>query len=434
MGTMRIVPQVEDTPVDFIMPKSPSSEGIPVITDNAQLKNLCMRLQDEEFIAIDTEFMRDHSYYPRLCLIQLAGQEEAAVIDPLANDGALDLEPLYELLRMPHIVKVFHAARQDIEIFFHDADFIPAPIFDTQVAAMVCGFGEAVSYATLVRKFLGENLDKSSRLTDWSRRPLSPKQLAYALDDVVHLRHIYEALAKELEESGRTSWVEEEMARLSAPQTYRLEPGDAWKRLRRRPRSRRAFGILIEVAAWRENLAQQRNIPRTRIFKDDGLYEVVAAAPKNRQQIERLRAVPQGFANSKYAQSLLNAIAAGEARAKEPGFSLPKNLSNAVPAALVQASAELLEMLKLLLKLQCARHKVAAKLIADSNTLEAFAIAKDDEEHAHPILSGWRKDVFGALALEAKKGNIAIGIEGDQMRIFDSKNAPRVTHKGVLDT
>ena len=430
---MRIVSQVEETPVDFIVPKSPSNEGVPMITDSTQLENLCRRLQDEEFIAIDTEFMRDHSYYPRLCLIQLAGQEEAAVIDPLANGGALDLAPLYELLRTPGIIKVFHAARQDIEIFFHDAGFIPTPIFDTQVAAMVCGFGEAVSYATLVRRFLGENLDKSSRLTDWSRRPLSPKQLAYALDDVIHLRHIYEALARELEELGRTSWIEEEMARLVAPQTYRLEPKDAWKRLRRRPRSRRAFGILIEVAAWRENLAQQRNVPRTRILKDDSLYEIIASAPKDRQQIGRLRAVPQGFAGSKFAPSLLDAVAAGEARAKEPGFSLPKNLSEAVPAALVQASAELLELLKLLLKFQCARHKVATKLVADTSALESFAVAKAGEEHAHPILSGWRKDVFGALALEAKKGNIAIGMEGDQLRVFESKDAPRLAQKGIPD-
>lgn len=430
---MRIVPQIENVPVDFVAQSGPSCEDVPMITDTAQLENLCQRLRDEDFIAIDTEFMRDHTYYPRLCLIQIAGQEEAVVVDPLANEGGLDLAPLYELLRCDNIIKVFHAARQDIEIFFHDANFTPTPVFDTQVAAMVCGFGEAVSYATLVRRFLGENLDKSSRLTDWSRRPLSPKQLNYALDDVVHLRHVYEALSKELEESGRTSWVEEEMARLVAHETYCLDPRDAWKRLRKRPRSRRGFGVLVEVAAWRETLAQKRNVPRTRILKDEGIQEVITSVPKTRQHLERLRAVPQGFSNSKFAQSLLEAVATGEARAKDPNFSLPKNHSTVAPPALVQANAELFELLKLLLKLQCARHRVAAKLVTDTSTLEAFAVAKVGEEHIHPILSGWRKDVFGALALEAKRGNIAIGVEGDQLRIFDSKNAPRLTHKGIPD-
>ena len=400
-----------------------ADQSVPMITKDAQLRDLCHRLRNEEFLAIDTEFMRDHSYWPRLCLVQLAGSQEAAVIDPLHDDKSLDLDPLYELLRKPNIVKVFHAARQDVEIFFHDADLIPTPIFDTQIAAMVCGFGEAVSYATLVRKFLGASLDKSSRLTDWSRRPLSRKQLAYALDDVVHLRHVYEILAGSLKESGRTGWVEEEMARLGAPETYRLEPANAWKRLKRRPRSRRAFAILIEVAAWREQLAQQRNIPRTRILKDDSLYEVVASAPKDRAQLERLRAIPQGFSGGKYAASLLEAVVQGETRAKQHPDTLPKDTRLSTPAALLQANAELLEILKLLLKLQCERHKVASKLVADVSTLEAFAIAKDGDEGEQALLSGWRKDVFGALALEVKQGRIGVGMRNDQLALFPLDDA-----------
>lgn len=394
-------------------------DDIPVITDGEQLSALCRRLGDEDFLAIDTEFMRDHSYWPQLCLIQLAGSREAAVIDPLHNQNgrSLDLAPLYELLGKPDVVKVFHAARQDIEIFFHSAGLIPKPIFDTQVAAMVCGFGESVSYATLVRQIRGASLDKSSRLTDWSRRPLSQKQLIYALDDVVHLRHVYEVLARSLEESGRYSWVEEEMARLVSPETYRLDPQNAWKRLKRRMRSRRAFAILIEVAAWRESLAQQRDIPRARVLKDDGLYEIIANAPKTSAQLEALRAVPRGFGKGRHARSLFAAIAAGEARAKAPG-TLPERLPKTQPGALVETSGELVELLKLLMKIQCARHKVASKLVTDNSGLEAFATAANGEESGHPLLSGWRREVFGDLALEAKQGRIGVGMRAGQLELF----------------
>ena len=412
---------------------SKGGASVPVIADDESLRALCHRLQGEKFLAIDTEFMRDHSYWPKLCLIQLAGADEAAVIDPLPGGGrgaapptkgaGLDLAPLHRLLRAPDIVKVFHAARQDIEIFFHDADLIPAPVFDTQVAAMVCGFGEAVSYATLVYKLLGASLDKSSRLTDWSRRPLSAKQLAYALDDVVHLRRVYEILADSLEKSGRLSWVEEDMARLVAPETYHLHPGDAWKRFRRKVRSRRALAILVEVAAWRESLAQQRDIPRTRILKDDALYEVVAAAPGSRAQLEGLRALPKGFGNGKNAQSLLEAIAAGEARAKKKSHTPPKERSFSIPADLLRAHGDLVELLKLLLKRQCEQHKVASKLVADVHALEAFAVAAAGEEGERALLSGWRGEVFGTMALEAKRGRVGIGMKDGQLMLFALQGA-----------
>ena len=406
---------------------SKDSAPVPVITDGTQLRALCRRLRGEKFLAIDTEFMRDHSYWPKLCLVQLAGEKEAVVIDPL-HGGGLDLAPLYQLLRKPDIVKVFHAARQDVEIFFHEAKLIPTPIFDTQVAAMVCGFGEAVSYATLVQRLVGASLDKSSRLTDWSRRPLSKKQLAYALDDVVHLRHVYSILAQSLQESGRFSWVEEEMARLAAPETYRLEPCDAWRRIKRRSRSRRSLAILVEVAAWRESLAQQRNIPRTRILKDDGILEVVAAAPSSRDQLEGLRSVPKGFGGSKYAPSLFTAIAAGEANAKDRSHTLPKDRSSSVSADLVQAHGELLSLLKLLLKRQCERHKVASKLVADSSTLEAFAVAAEGGKGERALLSGWRKEVFGDLALQAKRGRIGFGMENGRLGLFTLNGAKRLFH------
>ena len=404
---------------------SRDSGSIAVITDDARLRALCRRLRGEKFLAVDTEFMRDRSYWPKLCLIQLAGEKEAAIIDPL-HGGGLDLAPLYQLLRKPDIVKVFHAARQDIEIFFHEADLLPTPVFDTQVAAMVCGFGDAASYATLVRRLVGATLDKSSRLTDWSRRPLSQKQLAYALDDVVYLRHVYEILASTLTESGRLAWVEEEMARLVAPETYSLDPRSAWRRLKRRQRSRRFLAILIEVAAWRESLAQQRNIPRPRILKDDGLYEVVAAAPSSRTQLEDLRAVPKGFGGGKYAQSLLKAVAVGEALAKDKSHVLPKERSSAPPVELVQAHSELVDLLKLLLKRQCEQHKVASRLVSDVSALEAFAVATETEEKQSALLSGWRREVFGELALQAKRGRVGFGIENGRLNLFALDGARRL--------
>ena len=422
-----------------------NAASVPVIADDEGLRALCRRLRGEKFIAIDTEFMRDHSYWPKLCLIQLAGSKESAVIDPLPRGGrgvaatpprgaaaptkgaGLDLSPLHKLLRAPDIVKVFHAARQDIEIFFHDADLIPAPVFDTQIAAMVCGFGEAVSYATLVYELLGASLDKSSRLTDWSQRPLSAKQLSYALDDVVHLRRVYEILARSLEENGRLSWVEEDMARLVAAETYQLQPADAWKRFRRKARSRRAFAILVEVAAWRESLAQRIDVPRTRILKDDALHEVIAAAPTSRAQLEGLRALPKGFGNGKHAQSLLEAIAAGEARAREKSHSLPKKQSFSLPADLLRAHGDLVEMLKLLLKMQCEQHKVASKLVADSGALEAFAVAAEEGEGERALLSGWRGEVFGAMALEAKRGRVGIGVKDGRLVLFTLQGAKHLS-------
>lgn len=408
---------------------------VPVVADNDSLRALCERLRGERSIAIDTEFMRDHCYWPKLCLVQLAGEKEAAVVDPLGgkSGGALDLAPLYDLLRRESIVKVFHAARQDIEIFFHDADLIPSPIFDTQIAAMVCGFGEAASYATLVNRFLGVALDKSSRLTDWSRRPLSAKQLSYAMDDVVHLRDVYGALSRALERSGRRPWVEEEMARLRARDTYRLEPRDAWRRLKRRVRSRRVFSVLIEVAAWRERLAQERNLPRGRILKDDGVHEIAAASPASRAELDGLRTVPKGFAGGKYAQSLLDAVAAGKMRAQDKSADLPKeNGVNGPSATQLEAQKALVDLLKLLLKRQCERHGVASKLVADTSALEHFAVAAEGAAEERALLDGWRGRIFGDLALKAKRGHIGIGLEKGRLEVFSLGGLQRISD-GVAD-
>src|SRR5882672_8348861 len=292
-----------------------------VIADSAELAGLCQRLAKAEYIAVDTEFMRDKTYYPQLCLVQIAGPEEAAAIDTLAP--GVDLKPLFALLLDPAVIKVFHAARQDIETFFHIAGVIPTPLVDTQVAAMVCGFGDAVSYENLAAKLAGARIDKSSRFTDWAQRPLTDRQLQYALSDVTHLRPAYEHLARRLAKTGRSKWVAEEMAVLISPATYRLEPSEAWRRIKFRNDKPRALAILREIAAWREEEAQRRDLPRGRILKDESLCEIAAHAPYNVDELARCRGLSRSIAENKQGQAILAAV--------KRGLDIPANQLPPVP-------------------------------------------------------------------------------------------------------
>jgi len=377
-----------------------------MITTTSALEKACAILSQASFITVDTEFMRDSTYWPILCLIQVAGPRNDYIIDPLA-DG-IDLASFYELMLNRDVVKVFHAARQDIEIFYHEARAIPDPLFDSQVAAMVCGFGESVGYETLVRKLADGQVDKSSRFTDWSRRPLTDKQLNYAIADVTHLRKIYDTLARRLADGNRVGWVAEEMAILQNPETYALRPENAWKRLKMRIKGPKALGVLVEVAAWRERQAQERNTPRNRVMKDDALFELANQQPRDLTALENLRAVPRGFSNSRAASSLLESIKIGLGRDKS---DLPE--IKEVPA-LPPGIGPLVELLKVLLKLRSEEHNVAPKLIATVSDLDQIA-ANDEAEVA--ALSGWRREMFGNDALALKRGEIAISAKGRRLVI-----------------
>ncbi|MFN9357220.1 MAG: ribonuclease D [Alphaproteobacteria bacterium] len=369
-----------------------------LVTSNEDLAAACERFAGAPYVAIDTEFMRDTTYWPRLCLVQAAIPGHAVAIDPLAP--GLDLKPFLEILKRPDCVKVFHAARQDIEIFYHMAGVIPAPLFDTQVAAMVCGFGDAAAYETLVRELVHVQVDKSSRFTDWARRPLTDRQIDYALSDVVHLCRVYEALTRQLEKSGRSAWLEEELGVLRAPETYDLKPEDSWRRLKLRSGNRRFTAVLMEVAAWRERLAQERDVPRSRVLKDDALFEIAAQAPATTGDLEALRGVPRGFAGSRAAATLIDAVKAGLAL---PASAVPE-IERGTP---VSVPPILGDMLRVLLKILCDQHGVAQKLIASSSDLDL--IAADDNADV-PALTGWRRDIFGNAALELKHGRIALSI------------------------
>jgi len=369
-----------------------------LVTSNEELAAACERLAAAPYVAIDTEFMRDSTYWPKLCLVQAAIPGFAVAIDPLAS--GLDLKPFIDLLAKPDCLKVFHAARQDIEIFFNIAGTIPTPLFDTQVAGMVCGFGDAAAYETLVRELVNVQVDKSSRFTDWARRPLTDRQIDYALADVVHLCRVYESLARQLEKSGRSNWLEEELGILRAAETYDLKPEDAWRRLKLRSGNRRFTAILMEVAAWRERLAQERNVPRSRVMKDDALFEIASQAPASPEDLDALRGIPRGFSGSRGATSLLEAVKAGLAL---PASAVPE-IERGSP---VSAPPLLGDMLRVLLKILCDQHGVAQKLIASSSDLDH--IAADDKADV-PALSGWRRDIFGNAALELKHGRIALSI------------------------
>ena len=371
------------------------------IVDNTEdLKALIVELEGAPYLALDTEFMRDQTYWPKLCLIQVAAPGVEAIVDPL-GDG-IDLTPFYDLLRKPGIVKVLHAARQDIEIFHHQGGMIPNPLFDSQIAAMVAGFGDAASYETLCRKIARVEIDKSSRFTDWSRRPLSQKQLDYAIGDVTHLRTIYEYLKKNLEKTGRSAWVQEEIAALQDPMLYTMEPDTAWKRLKPRTSNKRFLSMIAALAAWREREAQLRDIPRGRVLKDEALMEIAAHPPETADKLESIRAVPKGFGNSRLGKGLMDAIEEGKT------LKAPEPIELDRPRRRREPSQAAVDLLKTLLRLRAEAVGVAPRLIANADDIERLAA---EEDEGVPALHGWRAQVFGNDALALRKGDLAIALE-----------------------
>jgi len=380
------------------------------ITATEDLARFCASLATVPYVTVDTEFMRETTYWPKVCLIQVGGPDEARVIDPLAE--GLDLAPLFALLRNKAVLKVFHAARQDLEIFTKLMGEVPAPLFDSQVAAMVCGFGDQVSYEQLVAKLAGAQVDKSSRFTDWARRPLTEKQVVYALGDVTHLRKIYEKLNAKLQKTGRVEWLADEMALLADPATYEVAPENAWKRLKPRTTKGEYLAVLQAAAAWREVEARNRDIPRQRIVRDETLMEIAAHPPKSPDDLERMRGLSKGFAEGKMGTGLLAAIAAKLASPKDTWPVLERE------PELPRGIGPLVELLKVLLKLKCDDHDVAQKLLANSADLDKIAA---DDKAAVPALQGWRYELFGKDALRLKHGELALAADGARIKIVELK-------------
>lgn len=368
-----------------------------IIKDTDELAVTCRRLAENDFVCVDTEFMREGTFWPELCLIQLAGDGAEVIVDPLADK--LQLDPFFELMRNTRVAKVFHAARQDIEIVHYLSGSIPEPVFDTQIAAMVCGFGDQVGYADLIQKLLDVQIDKTSRYSDWRRRPLHDHQLEYALADVTFLAQAYPMLRADLEAAGRMTWLEEELNALIDPKLYQQHPEEAWKRLKLRSVKNSHLGILIELAHWREVTAQGRNLPRNRVVKDDVLYEVANQAPRNEEELLRLRSVTKGLAQSPYGAEMLKAVERGLAQKKEqlPKIKREPRLSNEALA--------IVELMRVLLKAIAAEHNVAPRIIASGDDLEKIAI---DNNADVPALKGWRRDLFGEAALSLKRGEICL--------------------------
>ena len=384
-----------------------------IITQPRDLAELCDALAQAGYITVDTEFMRESTYWPKLCLIQVASSEVEALIDPLAS-GDLEaqkafLRPFFSLMANENVLKVFHSGRQDIEIIYHLAGLIPKPVFDTQIAAMVCGFGESVGYVSLVNKLCKTKLDKTSRFTDWSRRPLSRNQLDYAMADVTHLRTVYEKLQRKLRANGREPWLAEEMADLTDPANYQMRPEDAWRRVKLKVRTQRQLAVLMEVAAWRERLAQEVDQPRPRILKDDAINDLAIQAPQSVQEMSRLRTISEGFARSARGQDILAAVARGLERDLE---DVPEVKRGEPMSAEALAVADLL---RVLLKAVAARNDVAPRLIATSDDLDKIAM---DSEAAVHALHGWRRELFGEQALALKAGRLTLGIENGQVTPF----------------
>lgn len=379
-----------------------------VITHTADLERFCAAVADAPYLAVDTEFLRETTYWPKLCLIQAAGPGGEAVIDPLADQ--LDLAPFLRLLTDPGIVKVFHAARQDLEIFFKLlGNVMPAPVFDTQIAAMALGYGDSIAYDALVQALLRRKVDKTSRFTDWSRRPLSEQQLAYALADATHLRDLYPKLQGQLEERGRVAWIAEELAGLVDPAIYDLDPESAWSRLKLRKLQPEYLAALRAAAAWRERTAQARNVPRARVLKDDALYEIAEQKPRRPEQFDRLRAVPKGFSGSRHAQELAEAIDAALDNVESYAPSVER--SGGGPP-----SGPTVELLRVLLRVVAEEWEVAPRLLAAAADLDAIAGADDADT---PALAGWRREVFGERALALKHGRIGMTLKRGKVQIVE---------------
>ena len=389
------------------------------ITTTADLKAFCDKIRDQPFVAVDTEFMRETTYWPKLCLIQAAAATAEACIDPLAE--GLDLEPFLEIMRDERILKVFHAARQDVEIF-NNLNAMPRPLFDTQVAGMAAGFGEQIAYDALVRQMPKIELDKSSRFTDWARRPLSDNQLTYALADVTHLAALYPMLRERLEKEGRLAWVTDEMNDLTSPANYDVEPENAWKRLRPRKNNAKYLAVYRAVAAWRERTAQTRDQPRGRILKDEAIDEIATQGPTDADGLDRLRSVPKGFSGSRFGPDLIAAILEALRDPEAYAPVIEKTRHSASPAA-----GAVVELLKVLLKARAEESGVASKLIATVSDLEQ--IANDDESEV-AALKGWRREAFGEDALRLKRGELALVLDGARVRVVEVRRAPRAATSG----
>ncbi|UFN47526.1 ribonuclease D [Roseomonas sp. OT10] len=387
-------------------PQAPDPDPI-LITETEVLAELCARLRQEAFVTVDTEFMRERTYWPELCVVQLGGENDVAVVDAMAP--GLDLAPLGELLADTAVMKVLHAARQDVEIFLLRFGDTPRPMFDTQIAAMVAGFGDQASYDSLVRALAGAQIDKAHRFSDWAARPLSPAQIAYAAADVTHLRRVYLGLKRRLEQEGRMDWVAEEMSALTDPSAYRVDPDTVWERLRPRTSNRRFLAALRAAAAWREREAQRVNVPRQRLVRDESLLEIAATMPQDAAALARARGVSEGFARGKSGTGLIAALA--EAR-NLPDGALPElPRERAGP----QASPALVALLKVLLAAKAEEHGVAPKLLANSEDLDRLAAEATPDL---PVLHGWRRRVFGEDALALRSGRLALGVDGKRVRLI----------------
>jgi len=378
-----------------------------IITTTSALEAFSKSLRERPFAAVDTEFMREKTYWPILCLIQAAGDGMEAIIDPMA-DG-IDLSPFLEMLADKSVVKLFHAARQDVEIFHNMTGAVPAPIFDSQIAAMACGFGDQIGYEPLMRGLLGAKIDKGPRFTDWSRRPLSDAQLSYALSDVTHLRDAYPILQEKLEADGRRQWVEEEMDALLDASLYLVEPELAWKRLKLRGVRQGDLAAIMKLAEWRESEAQSRNIPRGRVIKDEAIFELARLKPTTPEELARARSVSSGFERSKSGAAILTALEAAKTVEKSTLPDIARNDRRQTPPA------DIVDLLKVLLKRQCERFHVAPKLIASSADIEAIALNDDADV---PALKGWRRDVYGDLAVKLKRGEIALRLVNGELDII----------------
>lgn len=377
-----------------------------LITTTSRLSDFCKRAAHATYITVDTEFVRETTYWPQLCLIQVGLENEAAIIDPLAKD--IDMSAFFDLLQHPNITKVFHSGRQDIEIFYHLTEQIPAPVFDTQIAAMVCGFGESVGYDVLVQKYAKVSIDKSSRYTHWAQRPLSEKQLSYALGDVTHLRIIYEKLMAKIVEEDRLHWLHDELAVLTSPTTYAIDPYTIWQKIRVKSPKPRFLAILRELAAWREFTAQRRNVPRGRVLRDEFMLELAASAPTTVEDLKRMRGIPSSIGEGKEKEEILRLVKKAQDLPLEDCPQVPRR------SELGPGSTALIEMLRLLLKIESEKYHVAQKLIATTDDLER--IARGDENV--PALLGWRREVFGNSALALKEGRIALGLKNNRITLL----------------